>query len=182
MVTRWFLVFKSSKVEFVCWTLFFLYDTDHGRNDKSRGDVSSIIHQNRVEAKKPVTRSASFQSVTYGGINGAYYTASTSRRTGNDGVCLLHLLKLNCFDVYSILGTNTNLFVRWRGKRASKLIERQVKQHTRSPEGFMIRWERTHLCCNCMWSNLSEWVGFLSTWMDICIAGVFSDEEARFRW
>lgn len=77
--------------------------TGHGRNDKSRGDVSSIINQNKVEPKKPVTRSASFQKVTYGGIDGTYYTATTSRRTGDDGVCLLDLLKLNCYDVYLLL-------------------------------------------------------------------------------
>ncbi|KAL0464650.1 UNVERIFIED_CONTAM: hypothetical protein Slati_0352600 [Sesamum latifolium] len=34
------------------------------------------------------TKSASFQRVTYGGINGAYYTATTTRTTGSDGVTL----------------------------------------------------------------------------------------------
>ncbi|KAK9147883.1 hypothetical protein Scep_006640 [Stephania cephalantha] len=40
------------------------------------------------ERSQPQTRNFSFQSstVTYGGPNGAYYTSSTSRRTGNDRV------------------------------------------------------------------------------------------------
>lgn len=49
------------------------------------------------------TSSYSFQSstVTYGGLNGAYYTSSTTRKTGGDGVrnvviCLLEM------DTYSI--------------------------------------------------------------------------------
>ena len=37
---------------------------------------------------QPQARSFSFtsSSVTYGGANGAYYTSSTSRRAGSDGV------------------------------------------------------------------------------------------------
>ncbi|KAH6789548.1 hypothetical protein C2S51_004554 [Perilla frutescens var. frutescens] len=60
------------------------YMTDHGTNG-IRG-VSSTTNHNKVEARKPQSRSVSFQRVTYGGINGAYYTATTSRRAGNDGV------------------------------------------------------------------------------------------------
>lgn len=62
---------------------------DHGTNGRSASqirDVSSIANHNKVEADKPQSRSVSFQRVTYGGINGAYYTATTSHRTGNDGV------------------------------------------------------------------------------------------------
>ena len=39
--------------------------------------------------ERPQKGSVSFQKVTYGGINGAYYTASATRRTGNDGVSKL---------------------------------------------------------------------------------------------
>lgn len=37
---------------------------------------------------QPQGRSFSFtsSSVTYGGVNGAYYTSSTTRRAGSDGV------------------------------------------------------------------------------------------------
>nr|DAD34925.1 TPA_asm: hypothetical protein HUJ06_005565 [Nelumbo nucifera] len=43
---------------------------------------------NRADRAHPQARSYSFQSstVTYGGANGAYYTSSTTRRTGSDGV------------------------------------------------------------------------------------------------
>lgn len=64
---------------------------DHGKSaskTSKTGDVSFATHQNKVEAKKPQSRSVSFQRVTYGGIDGAYYTATTSRRTGDDGVTL----------------------------------------------------------------------------------------------
>lgn len=66
--------------------------TDHGKSASKTskiGDVSSATYQNKVEAKKPQSRSVSFQRVTYGGIDGAYYTTTSSRRTGDDGVCLV---------------------------------------------------------------------------------------------
>lgn len=63
---------------------------DHGKSgSKIEGDVSSTSNQIKVEAKMPQSRSVSFQRVTYGGIDGAYYTATSSRRTGDDGVCLV---------------------------------------------------------------------------------------------
>ncbi|KAL4280491.1 hypothetical protein GQ457_03G020380 [Hibiscus cannabinus] len=42
----------------------------------------------RRQQQQPQTRSFTFQSstVTYGGANGAYYTSSKTRRSGNDGV------------------------------------------------------------------------------------------------
>lgn len=42
----------------------------------------------RARALQPQAGSYTFQSstVTYGGPNGAYYTSSTTRRTGGDGV------------------------------------------------------------------------------------------------
>ncbi|XP_057807394.1 uncharacterized protein LOC131022042 isoform X2 [Salvia miltiorrhiza] len=58
----------------------------HEKSPRKTGDVSSTANQNKVEAKKPLSHSVSFQKVTYGGINGSYYTATTSRRTGGDGV------------------------------------------------------------------------------------------------
>ncbi|RZC80343.1 hypothetical protein C5167_042920 [Papaver somniferum] len=43
---------------------------------------------NRVDSTQPQTKSFSYQSstVTYGGVNGAYYTSSTSRKMVGDGV------------------------------------------------------------------------------------------------
>lgn len=113
---------------------------DHGKSPRKMRDVSSTVNQNKVEANKPQTHSVSFQKVTYGGINGSYYTATTSRRTGSDGVCLLDLLSLKFPCCLFLMLLCVILLFRWRGKIASKLIEQQVKRHTRSPEEFMIRW------------------------------------------
>lgn len=65
---------------------------DQGKSTSKRREVSYTTNHDKVEIKQPPTHSVSFQRVTYGGINGAYYTATTSRRTGNDGVCLFYSL------------------------------------------------------------------------------------------
>ncbi|KAG8391656.1 hypothetical protein BUALT_Bualt01G0210000 [Buddleja alternifolia] len=62
--------------------------SDHGMNDSNNQKVSYITDHNKVEGRQPQTRSVSFQKVTYGGVDGAYYTATTTRKTGNDGVTL----------------------------------------------------------------------------------------------
>ncbi|KAL3616548.1 hypothetical protein CASFOL_039938 [Castilleja foliolosa] len=54
-------------------------DIDHGKSSSNGTD------HDKEEANKQQHRSVSYQRVTYGGINGAYYTATTSRKTGNDG-------------------------------------------------------------------------------------------------
>lgn len=50
--------------------------------------VSFRSDHNRVEGTQPQAQSYSFRKVTYGGVNGAYYTSTMSRRTGSDGVVL----------------------------------------------------------------------------------------------
>ena len=47
---------------------------------------------NRIGIMRPQAQTYSFQSstVTYGGTNGPYYTASTTRRMGGDGVSILY--------------------------------------------------------------------------------------------
>ncbi|XP_052193984.1 uncharacterized protein LOC127802303 isoform X2 [Diospyros lotus] len=62
-------------------------------DDKADAETKSkaVIHSNvnkKFEGTTPEVRSVSFQKVTYGGVNGAYYTATTTRSTGNDGVVL----------------------------------------------------------------------------------------------
>ena len=57
----------------------------------SDGKIQNVNHRNdcdRVEGTKSQARIFSIQNckVTYGGIDGAYYTSTKSRRTGNDGV------------------------------------------------------------------------------------------------
>ncbi|KAL6981800.1 hypothetical protein U1Q18_023420 [Sarracenia purpurea var. burkii] len=61
---------------------------DDQTDEKKSKDVAFRTDYNRVEGINPQARSVSFQKVTYGGINGAYYTATASRRTGSDGVLL----------------------------------------------------------------------------------------------
>lgn len=56
--------------------------------EKVKKDVSVNKNFNRVEGTKPQTQGISFKKVTYGGINGAYYTATTTRKSGSDGVVL----------------------------------------------------------------------------------------------
>ncbi|PIN11801.1 hypothetical protein CDL12_15591 [Handroanthus impetiginosus] len=59
---------------------------DGGKSASDRKEISFSTNHDKVEPTRPQTRGVSFQRVTYGGINGAYYTATTSRRTGSDGV------------------------------------------------------------------------------------------------
>lgn len=58
-------------------------DNDWTANKNKNMDVS-LRTDHRL--KEPQTRGISFQRVTYGGINGAYYTASTTRKSGSEGV------------------------------------------------------------------------------------------------
>lgn len=57
-------------------------------------DVTYRSDYTKVEGSKPQARSVSFQKVTYGGINGPYYSATTTQRTGSDGVNCLSSLSL----------------------------------------------------------------------------------------
>uniref|UniRef100_A0A0D9WLH6 Glycine-rich protein n=1 Tax=Leersia perrieri TaxID=77586 RepID=A0A0D9WLH6_9ORYZ len=54
------------------------------------GQIQPRRDFNRVNVGQQQTRTVTYQSssVTYGGVNGAYYTASTTRRTGSDGITL----------------------------------------------------------------------------------------------
>lgn len=61
---------------------------DDEDNDKQRENISRSTNYNKVERAEPQSRSFSFQKVTYGGVDGTYYTATTSRRKGNDGALL----------------------------------------------------------------------------------------------
>lgn len=54
--------------------------------EEVKRDVRVNKNYNRVEGTKPQTQGISFKKVTYGGINGAYYTATTTRKSGSDGV------------------------------------------------------------------------------------------------
>ncbi|GMI66920.1 hypothetical protein like AT2G45380 [Hibiscus trionum] len=63
---------------------------DDGDND---GKIQSVNRRNdceKVKGSKPQIRSFSFQTsrVTYGGVNGTYYTSTKSRKTGSDGVVI----------------------------------------------------------------------------------------------
>lgn len=61
---------------------------DDEDNEKQSENKSHWTNYNKVEPAEPQSRSFSFQKVTYGGVDGTYYTATTSRRKGNDGALL----------------------------------------------------------------------------------------------
>uniref|UniRef100_A0A6N2MUH6 Uncharacterized protein n=1 Tax=Salix viminalis TaxID=40686 RepID=A0A6N2MUH6_SALVM len=57
-------------------------------DDRENKTVNYRSDYNQTEGTEPRVRSSSFQTckVTYGGIDGAYYTSTRTRRTGSDGV------------------------------------------------------------------------------------------------
>ncbi|PWZ07613.1 hypothetical protein Zm00014a_032289 [Zea mays] len=67
----------------------YVQEPDDGIDETEGGQVE--LHRDLSRANsggQPQARTFTYQSssVTYGGINGAYYTASKSRRTGSDGI------------------------------------------------------------------------------------------------
>lgn len=62
--------------------------SDHRKSTDNSKEVSYRTNHSKAEGSQPQSRSTNFQRVAYGGINGAYYTATTTRRTGSDGVIL----------------------------------------------------------------------------------------------
>ncbi|CAA0842671.1 Unknown protein [Striga hermonthica] len=61
-------------------------DNDNGKSSSNGKEILCSTNNDKVAANKQQSGNSSYQRVTYGGTNGAYYTATTSRRTGNDGV------------------------------------------------------------------------------------------------
>lgn len=68
----------------------YVQDPDDEVEEKKSRRIQPRSEFNMATASQPQNRSFSFQSssVTYGGSNGAYYTASTTRRMGGDGVVM----------------------------------------------------------------------------------------------
>uniref|UniRef100_A0A5B6YTH3 Myeloid leukemia factor 1 n=1 Tax=Davidia involucrata TaxID=16924 RepID=A0A5B6YTH3_DAVIN len=66
----------------------FVEHPDDQADEREGKDAPYKTDYNKLEGMQPETRSASFRKVTYGGINGAYYTATKTRMTGNDGLVL----------------------------------------------------------------------------------------------
>lgn len=64
---------------------------DHSKSKSVSKDVTRRMEDMNLERTESKTQSASYRRVTYGGIEGAYYTATTTRKTGSDGVCSLLL-------------------------------------------------------------------------------------------
>ncbi|XVF79878.1 hypothetical protein PTKIN_Ptkin15bG0025600 [Pterospermum kingtungense] len=66
---------------------------EHPDDVANDGKIQNVNHRkdfDRMEETKSQTRNFGFQTckVTYGGVNGAYYTSTKSRRTGSDGVVI----------------------------------------------------------------------------------------------
>ncbi|EEF50381.1 conserved hypothetical protein [Ricinus communis] len=61
---------------------------EHPDDEEKSKTVNHGSDYNRIEGTKSQARSFSFQTckVTYGGVDGAYYTSTRTRRAGNDGV------------------------------------------------------------------------------------------------
>jgi len=68
----------------------YVQEPDDGNDGMRGGQVQLRRDPNRANGGggQPQSRTFSYQSssVTYGGINGAYYTASKTRRSGSDGI------------------------------------------------------------------------------------------------
>lgn len=60
------------------------HDEETSKNVNHRNDY------NKIEGTKPQARNFSYQTskVTYGGVDGAYYTSTRTRRAGSDGVVI----------------------------------------------------------------------------------------------
>lgn len=56
--------------------------------ERKSKDVTYRNDRNKVEGTQSQGRGLSFQTcrVTYGGVDGAYYTSTRTRRAGSDGV------------------------------------------------------------------------------------------------
>ncbi|XP_075102861.1 uncharacterized protein LOC107793913 isoform X4 [Nicotiana tabacum] len=61
---------------------------DHNKSKSISKDVAHRLKAKKNEGAKAQTQNVSYRRVTYGGINGAYYTATTTRRTGSNGMVL----------------------------------------------------------------------------------------------
>ncbi|OVA07665.1 Myeloid leukemia factor [Macleaya cordata] len=66
----------------------YVEDPDDAAEERKNKLMQYRNEYNKADRTQPQTQSFSFQSstVTYGGVNGAYYTSSTSRKMGTDGV------------------------------------------------------------------------------------------------
>ncbi|KAG5597738.1 hypothetical protein H5410_038970 [Solanum commersonii] len=65
---------------------------DHSKSKIISKDVTRGMKDMKLEGAQSKPQSMSYRRVTYGGIDGTYYTATTTRRAGNDGVCSLPLV------------------------------------------------------------------------------------------
>ncbi|XP_060218835.1 uncharacterized protein LOC132645707 isoform X3 [Lycium barbarum] len=58
---------------------------DHSKSKSVSKDVTHGMKDLKLEGAQSKTQGMSYRRVTYGGIDGTYYSATTTRRTGNDG-------------------------------------------------------------------------------------------------
>ncbi|OIS99172.1 PREDICTED: uncharacterized protein LOC109230855 isoform X1 [Nicotiana attenuata] len=58
---------------------------DHSKSKSVSKDVTRRMEDMNLEGTESKPQSASYRRVTYGGIEGAYYTATTTRKTGSNG-------------------------------------------------------------------------------------------------
>ncbi|CAN4111764.1 unnamed protein product [Withania somnifera] len=58
---------------------------DHSKSKSISKDVTHGMKDMKLEGSQSQTQGMSYRRVTYGGIDGTYYTATTTRRAGSDG-------------------------------------------------------------------------------------------------
>lgn len=124
----------------------FLYNCCYVDRRSKQAQIERYYgNMNRVN---PQAQTFSFQSstVTYGGANGAYYTSSSTRRMGGDGVSFLFLFLFIFYWLRTRIGIWATVFYlclvlhcRWSLKRAKKLIQLQAEQVTGSLGELVIR-------------------------------------------
>ncbi|WMV11280.1 hypothetical protein MTR67_004665 [Solanum verrucosum] len=102
---------------------------DHSKSSKIISkDVTRGMKDMKLEGTQSKPQSMSYRRVTYGGIDGTYYTATTSRRAGNDGVCSLQLV--SWVDILVLTSSDSVCVVKQRVLEESKQADSTTGQAT----------------------------------------------------
>ncbi|KAM3322944.1 hypothetical protein P3S67_004095 [Capsicum chacoense] len=101
---------------------------DHSKNKSISKDVTRGMKDMKLKGTQSKTQSMSYRRVAYGGIDGTYYTATTTRRAGSDGVCSFPFMPW--LNNLVFLGSNSAYTVKQRVLEESKQADRTTGQAT----------------------------------------------------
>lgn len=104
------------------------YAADHSKSKIISKDVTRGMKDMKLEGTQSKPQSMSYRRVTYGGIDGTYYTATTTRRAGNDGVCSFPFM--SWLNNLVFLGSNSTCVVKQRVLEESKQADSTTGQAT----------------------------------------------------